>query len=174
MSEHGVGKHDGDPDNFSLWHRCKRWTERGLTCPFGRLEKEGEESEEDADARPSGAAALQRAVGDQLGVTGFAGALDFIGPLLALFTIMRAIETLGPGLKMGRVAVAGAAEEATVRTLRPLKEPKVPAKEGPRPSRPTPAKAPVVGGIRSSRGFAGGGFFSQQSITLKGLIGKRP
>ncbi len=169
MAKHG----ERSADNFSQWHRCKRWTERGLSCPFGPLEKEGEKSEEDADARPSGAAALQRAVGDELGVTGFAGALGMLGPLLALFTVLRGVQTLGPGLKMGRVQAAGASEEATVRTLRPLKEPKVPAKEGSRPSRPTPAKAPVAGGIRSSRGFAGGGFFTQQSITLRGML-KRP
>lgn len=161
------------PDNFSEWHRCKRWTERGLTCPFGPLEKEGVEEDSDAEARPSGAAALQAAVGRELATTGV-GFLELLGPLLALFTVLRGVQTLGPGLKMGRVQAAGLSEEATVRTLRPMKEPKLPAKEGPRPSRPTtPAKAPVRAFTGPARGFAGGGFFTQQSITLRGLL-KRP
>lgn len=160
-----------DADNFSLWHKCRRWRERGLTCPFGRLEQEGEPESDSQDEPTSGAAALQSAVGDELGVPGFAGALELLGPLLALFTILRAVQTVGPGLKMGRVQVAGAAEEATVRTLRPLKEPKVPAKEGPRPSRPTVPRVPIPAGRAVSGGSGGGGgFFASQTRLLNKLI----
>lgn len=164
VAKHGVSA----PDNFSEWHRCRRWTERGLTCPFGRLEdREESKSEEDADARPSGAEALSRAVGDEVGISGFAGAMEFIGPLLALFTIMRAVQTLG-NMQMGRVTAAGFAEEATVRTLRP----EIPAEEGPRPSRPTrPSKVPVgQGRAPPPRGGGGGGFFFNQAEIMRGIL----
>ncbi len=166
MAKHGaVG-----PDNFSEWHRCKRWTERGLTCPFGTLEKEGEESEEDAEARPSGATALQAAVGQEVGTTGL-GAMEFLGPLLALFTVLRGVQTIASGLTMGRVQAAGVSEEATVRVLRP----QVPAREGPTPAKPTPSKVPVGAG-RAAAGTArggGGGFFVNQAAEIKQMIGRR-
>lgn len=166
MAEHGV-----DRDNFSLWHKCRRWRERGLTCPFDRLEEEEVTADEDARARPSGAAALARAVGAEAGFSGFAGALELLGPLLALFTVLRGIQTLGPGLKMGRVQAAGVAEEATVRVLKP----QVPAKEGPRPSRPTrpPVKVPVPVGISRTaapRSGGAGGFFFKQAQEMRSLL----
>lgn len=166
------------PDNFSEWHRCKRWTERGLTCPFRSLEKEGEESEQDAEARPSGAQALQAAVGQELATTGV-GFLEILGPLLALFTVLRGVQTLGPGLKMGRVQAAGVSEEATVRVLRP----QVPAKEGPRPSKPTgpkvlpkvPANVPMGRGTGAAPRFGGGGggFFVNQAAMMRTLLGRK-
>ncbi len=157
-------------DNFSAWHKCRRWTERGLTCPFGGLEKEGAESEEDVQGRPSGAGALRAAVGREAGSALRDASLELLGPLLALFTVLRGVQTLGPGLKMGRVQAAGVAEEATVRVLRP----EVPAKEGPRPSRPTPApsKAPVGSGrVPAPRG-GGGGFFVNQAAQMRMLLGR--
>ncbi len=159
-------------DNFSEWHRCKRWIERGLTCPFGPLEKEREPSEEDAQGKPlrSAAAALQAAVGSEVATLGM-GVAEFLGPLLALFTILRAVQTVGPGLKMGRVQAAGIGEEATVRVLRPV----VPAREGPTPARPAPAKVPVgVSRAPAPRsGGGGGGFFTNQAAVMKQLIGRR-
>jgi len=164
MAKHGVA----GPDNFSEWHRCKRWTERGLTCPFSGLE-EREGSEEDAEATPSGASALSAAVGHELATTGV-GFLEVLGPLLALFTVLRGVQTLGPGLKMGRVQAAGLSEEATVRVLRP----QVPAREGPQPSRPTPGKVPAsVGAPARQFGGAGGGFFINQARVLREMMGRR-
>ncbi len=160
----GVGS-----DNFSMWHKCKRWTERGLTCPFNALEEEG--SEEDADARPSGArsgaAALQAAVGSELAGVGNPF-MDLVGPLLALFTVLRGVQTLGPGLKMGRVQAAGLSEEATVRVLRP----QVPAREGPTPARPAPSRVPVASRFGPPRLFGGGGFFSNQAAELQMMMGR--
>lgn len=155
-----------NPDNFSEWHQCKRWVDRGLSCPFRELEKEGE-TDEDAEARPSGAAALQAAVGNELATTGV-GFLELLGPLLALFTVLRGVQTLGPGLKMGRVVAAGLSEEATVRVLRP----EVPAREGPTPARPGPSKVPVSRGTGPAPVFrgGGGGFFSNQAAELKSAI----
>jgi len=165
-----VAKHGGDPDNFSVWHKCRRWRARGLTCPFARVEeREPSEPEGDTEGKTtSGAAALQNAIGNELGVPGFAGALELLGPLLALFTVLRGVQTLGkPGLQMGRVQAAGVSEEATVRVLRP----EVPAREGPTPAKPSrtrpgPAKVPVRAG-------GGGGFFSNQAAELKLLLGRR-
>lgn len=156
-------------DSFSEWHKCQRWEERGLSCPFRPLERE--ESEEDSEARPSGAAALHAAVGDEMAMVGSAGFAELVGPLLALFTVLRGVQTLKTGLGMGRVQAAGVSEEATVRVLRP----QVPAREGPTPSRPTPAKVPVGGGRGAARQFggAGGGFFVNQAAMIKGLVGRK-
>ncbi len=155
-------------DNFSEWHKCQRWIERGLSCPFGRLEKEGVEQDEDADAKLSGSAALQSAVGSELGVTGI-GAAEFIGPLLALFTVLRGVQTLRGGMKIGRVEAAGLSERATVRTLRPA----IPAKEGPVPSRPSKAPVPSVRRPAPTFRGAGGGFFVNQAAEMRRLIGGR-
>jgi len=161
-----VAKHGVAPDNFSLWHKCRRWTERGLSCPFGRIEeREESEPEGDLEGQTSGAEALQRAIGDKLGLSGFKDAFELLGPLLALFTVLRGVQTLGKsGLQMGRVQAAGVSEEATVRVLRPHK-PQVPAREGPSPARPGPARVPVRSG--------GGGFFSNQAAELKMMLGRR-
>ncbi len=158
-----------DADNFSEWHRCRRWTLRGLSCPFSKLEKEGDESDQDAEGQTSGSAALQKAVGGQLAQTGLSIG-ELVGPLLALFTVLRGVQTLGPKLKMGRVQAAGVSEEATVRVLRP----QVPAKEGPRPSRPTPGKVPIHAGRSTpARTGGGGGFFTNQAAEMKLLLGRR-
>lgn len=160
-------------DNFSEWHRCKRWIDRGLTCPFDPLEEEGEGGDDPKRATEdpelgSGLVALQKAVGSELGVTGL-GAMEFLGPLLALFTVLRAVQTLGPGLKMGRVQAAGIGEEATVRVLRP----QVPAREGPTPARPSPGKVPVGSGqTQAPRGRGGGGFFVNQAAELRQMLGR--
>ncbi len=162
MAKHAVV----GPDNFSQWHRCKRWTERGLTCPFGPLEKEREESEQDAEGTPSGAEALKAAVGTELATTGVRF-VEILGPLLALFTVLRGVQTLGSGLAMGRVQAAGLSEEATVRVLRP----QVPAREGPTPAKPIPSKVPVPHGTGAAPRFGGGtGFFSNQAAELKSMI----
>lgn len=155
-------------DNFSEWHRCRRWTERGLTCPFGVLEKERETSDEDARTRTSGGEALQKAVGSEIGAGQGLGAAEFLGPLLALFTVLRGVQTLSTGLGLGRVQAAGLSEEATVRVLRP----RIPAREGPRPGRTIPSKVPV--GITRSPAPAsggGGGFFVNQAAVMQKLIG---
>lgn len=165
MAVHG----NGGPDNFSLWHKCKRWTERGLTCPFGAIEDRDEvRQDEDADAKMSGAQALSRAVGSELGVTGL-GASELIGPLLALFTVLRGIQTMKGGMQIGRVDVASLSERATVRTLRP----EIPAKEGPRPSRPTKSPLPRTRQPAPTFRGAGGGFFVNQAAEMKRLIGLR-
>lgn len=162
-----MARHGGSgPDNFSAWHRCKRWTERGLSCPFRAIEKERSDSDEDAQTRTSGTAALSRAVGVELGVSGI-GAAEFLGPLLALFTVLRGVQTLKGGMKIGRVEAAGFSERATVRTLRP----EVPAKEGPSPSRPTRAPVPRVSQPAPTFRGAGGGFFVNQAAELQRLIG---
>ncbi len=159
-------------DDFSVWHRCQRWIEKGLDCPFRPLEdeKEPSEPEGDASARNTGADALAEAVGGVFSREGLLGAGKFLGPLLALFTIMRAVQT-GGGLPIGTVSRAGFAEEATTRVL----SPRVPAREGPTPARPTPGRAPVpVGSGRSPapRGGGGGGFFVNQAAEMKRLIGR--
>ena len=169
-------------DSFSRWHRCRRWTEKGMECAFSRLEAKEEEkrdSEEDVDAKPSNVHAregvatteslLSAAVGKEAGGMGFGDALGFLGPILALFTILRAIQTM-EGLPIGNITKAGFAEEATTRVLRP----RVPAKEGPKPSRPTtPARVPV--GITRApqpmpRAGGGGGFFKNQALELQKMI----
>ncbi len=166
MAAHG----SADPDNFSLWHKCRRWRERGLTCPFAMLEKEGVTSDEDARTRTSGGAALQKAVGAELGAGQGLGAAEFLGPLLALFTVLRGVQTLRTGLGLGRVQAAGISEEATVRVLRP----RVPAREGPTPARPSPAKVPVgVARAPAPRSGGGGGFFVNQAAMMQKLIGRR-
>ncbi len=160
----------GDVDNFSLWHRCKRWRERGLTCPFSSIEDRAERDPKDeGDTKTtSGAEALSRAVGSELGVTGL-GAAELIGPLLALFTVLRGIQTVKGGMKIGRVEAGSISERATVRTLRP----EVPAKEGPRPSKPTKAPLPRVRQPAPTFKGAGGGFFVNQAAEMKRMMGQR-
>lgn len=169
VNEREVGVVHADADNFSEWHRCKRWTDRGLSCPFGGIEREGGEPEDETSSKmESGATALQAAVGDRMAAPGLGGAMELIGPLLALFTVLRAVQTLGPGLKMGRVQAAGLGEEATVRVLRPH----VPAREGPTPARPAPAKSPVgAPRFTSAPRGGGGGFFVNQAAQMRKLIG---
>ncbi len=178
MARHGATRAQrgqrGAIDDFSLWHKCRRWTERGRDCPFRMLE-DREESEEDAQAKPSGqlassAVALQAAVGQEMATTGL-GVGELLGPLLALFTILHAVQTVKPSIQMGRVTAAGFGEEATVRTLRPA----VPAREGPTPARPSPQKVPV--GVTKAPaprgaggGIGGGGFFQSQQKIMGRLI----
>jgi len=165
-----VAKHVGvGPDNFSLWHRCRRWTERGLSCPFRGLEEEPSEPEGDAEGKTaSGAASLQAAVGSQLGVRDTPGFAELLGPLLALFTVLRGVQTLGKaGLQMGRVQAAGLSEEATVRILRP----EVPAREGPTPAKPGRSRPGPVSPQRIRGGSTG--FFANQAAELKVMLGRR-
>ncbi len=166
----GLGVVADHVDNFSQWHRCRRWTERGLTCPFGPLEKEREKSEEDARTRTGGLEALQKAVGSEIGLGHGLNATEFLGPLLALFTVLRGVQTLRTGLGMGRVQAAGISEEATVRVLRP----RIPAREGPTPARRGPARVPVgVSRSPAPRSGGGGGFFVNQAAVMQKLIGRR-
>ncbi len=157
-------------DNFSEWHKCQRWEERGLTCPFRPVERE-DGGDEDAEGRPSGAEALRAAIGDEVAMVGSAGFAEMVGPLLALFTVLRGVQTLRGALPLGRVQAAALSEEATVRVLRP----RVPAREGPTPAKPTPAKVPVAGGRVPARSFggAGGGFFVNQAQVLQQMMGRR-
>ncbi len=139
-----------------------------MNCPFRPLEEEKvRETDEDVQARPDGVVALENALkgtlaGSQLGRLG-----DLLGPLLALFTVVRGVQTLG-GLPVGNITKAGFAEEATTRVL----QPKMPPNEGPRPARPSdPVRAPRFTPARASGG--GGGFFSNQTAELKQMMGRR-
>ena len=123
-----------------------------MACPFRPLEEEKvKDTDEDLQARSSSAVALERALAGELGGSRFGQLRDLLGPLLAFFTVVRGVQTL-KGLPIGTVTKAGFAEEATTRVLNP----KMPAKEGPRPSRPSdpiPAKRMVPAG----RATGGGG-----------------
>jgi len=136
-----------------------------MTCPFRPLEEEEARQEEDADARPEGSAQLQAAVGTEE-IPGGVGLGELVGPLLALFTVVRGIQQLG-GLPVGNITKAGMAEEATTRVLRP----QVPAREGPSPARP--GKAPSGPGRVPARTGGGGGFFTNQAAELKMMLGRK-
>ncbi len=153
------------PDSFSEWHRCRRWRRRGLSCPFRALEDMAD-NEEDADAKPFGQPAFRKELARE--GAGFKGAFDmeFIGPLLALFTLMRAVQIMG-GLPVGNVVKMGMAEEATTRVL----QPRVPAREGPTPARKHPGVPVGTRGSPAPKGAGGGGgFFSNQAAELKNVI----
>ena len=147
-------------DNFSEWHRCKRWEGKGMACPFRPLEEEKEpKSDEDVQARPSGGVALERALaGEKLGF-GLGELGNLLAPLLAFFTVVRGVQTL-KGLPIGTVTKAGFAEEATTRVLNP----KVPAREGPTPARRTRPAVPIKGA------GSGGRFFESQAVELGRMV----
>ncbi len=155
-------------DDFSRWHRCRRWEEKGFDCPFKALEEDEVKQDEDVQARPSGAEALEAAVGKELAGAQAGQLGKLIGPVLALMVVLRAVQTVSSGTGLGAVSLAGMGEEATTRVL----QPKVPGREGPTPARaPVPAarfRKPVAG-----PGGAGGGFFSNQTAVMKQLVSGR-
>ncbi len=153
-------------DGFTDWHRCARWTRRGLSCPFSPLE-DRVESEDEVQAKPFGEQALQAELAREMGTRGSLGLGELVGPLLALFTIVRGIQMLG-GLPVGNVSKAGMVEEATTRVL----QPRVPAREGPTPARTRPG-VPVGKGSSTAPGGrgGGGGFFTNQASELKSVLG---
>ena len=130
-----------------------------MACPFRPLEQDEErQSDEDVQARPSGSVALERSLAGQFAGSGLGRLGELLGPLLALFTVVRGVQTL-KGLPIGTVTKAGFAEEATTRVLNP----KVPAREGPTPA-PRPGAQPArVGG-------AGGKFFESQAVELGRMV----
>ncbi len=130
-----------------------------MACPFAGLE-EREEQEEDAQAKPFGQKAMQAAVGQEMAKTG-QGLGEMVGPLLALFTILRGVQVAG-GLPVGNVTKAGMAEEATTRVLRP----KPPGTNG---SGMRPGRVAVGGGIRGGAG----GMFVNQAAEMQKLMGRR-
>ena len=154
-------------DNFSEWHRCNRWTSKGMDCPFRPLEEEDrKETDEDVQARPSGAMALERALQGQLQGSQVGGLAGLLGPLLAFFTVVRGVQTL-KGLPIGNVTKAGFAEEATTRVLNP----KVPAREGPTPAKRTvPVRTTAGSPFKATGAGRGGHFFESQAAELGRMV----
>lgn len=140
-----------------------------MDCPFAPLEREPSEEDAEAKKEPAQNQALAQVGQEELSGKGLSGLGEFLGPILALFLIMRGIQTM-EGLPIGTLSKAGFAEEATTRVL----EPRIPAKEGPRPSVPGRVPVPAKHPIRSTGvGGMGGGFFVNQAAQLKKLTGRR-
>ncbi len=136
---------------------------------------EGEEEgdrEGEAKAIPSGAAALEKAVAGASAMAGVGEMGKFLGPLLALFVVLQAVQTVAAGTGFGAVTLAGMGEEATTRVL----SPKVPAPVGPKKNGrtvPAPSKVPIGSGrVPPPRAGGGGGFFVNQAAEMRRLVGR--